>query len=77
MPSRAVLLLRKVIATRTFDREALAAALAVSVEMVDTYEAADVPMPLDAQPGLATFATDHVPLLARAGHALAGRRPPR
>jgi len=71
--SRAVHVLKKVLDTRWFDREMLAAELVVPVDMIDKFLDGSLPMPLDRQLCLALFVIERVPTLSRLGYQLRGQ----
>lgn len=72
-PSRAVMLLRKLIATQSFERDDIVQALVVTDSTFGQYLSETLPIPLDRQLCLALFVIEKVPSLARAGHQLRGQ----
>jgi hypothetical protein len=68
--TRASHLLSKVVATRWFDPDALAAELVVSVSALDGFLTDRIPIPLDRQLTLALLVIEKMPPLARLGHQL-------
>lgn len=68
--SLAVRLLAKIVAMESFDAGYVADQLAVLSHRLDSFIAAEEPMPLDCQQRLATFVIDQVPAFARIGHQL-------
>lgn len=71
--SAALRLLRRVIASGWFAPDALARALVMSDEALETYLSGSKPIPLDRQLCLALFVIECMPPLARAGHQLRGQ----
>jgi hypothetical protein len=65
--------LAKVLDTRSFDRETLAAELVVPVGAIDKFLDGRLPMPLDRQLCLALFVIEKMPALARLGYQLRGQ----
>jgi hypothetical protein len=72
-PSAALRLLRKLVATRWFELDAIARALVVSDARLASYLSESEPIPLDRQLCLALFVIECVPPLARVGHQLRGQ----
>ena len=70
---RALVLLRKLVATQTYELDALAEALVVKRSALDSYLSGEVAIPLERQLCLALFAVEHVPSLARLGYQLRGQ----
>ena len=71
--SRAVRLLRQLVETQLFEREALARELVVPPTHLDAYVAGTLEIPLDRQLCLALLVIERVPALARQGHGLRGQ----
>src|SRR4051812_44090186 len=71
--SNALRVLRKLVATRWFELDAIARALDVSEARLSAYLSESEAIPLDRQLGLALFVTECVPPLARVGHQLRGQ----
>jgi hypothetical protein len=71
--SAALRLLRKVVATRWFQLDAIARVLSVSDAAIDAYLSESEPIPLDRQLCIAQFVIECVPPLARLGHQLRGQ----
>jgi len=69
-PSRAAVLLKKVVATGSIEHGELARVLVVTEETLDLYLADSLAIPLDRQLCLALFVIERVPQLARAAHQL-------
>jgi hypothetical protein len=67
---RAVVLLRKLVATQSCELNALAEAIVVKRSVLESYLSGSVPIPLERQLCLALFVVEHVPSLARLGHQL-------
>jgi hypothetical protein len=72
-PSTAVRLLKKLVATRWFELDAIARALGVSDARLAAYLSESEAIPLDRQLCLALFVIECVPPLARVGHQLRGQ----
>ena len=68
--SRALVLLRKLVATRSCELDALAEAIVVTRSALDSYLSGAVTIPLERQLCLALFVVEQVPSLARLGHQL-------
>lgn len=66
-------MLRKLVATRWFELEAIARALVISDARLAAYLSESELIPLDRQLCLALFVIECVPPLARAGHQLRGQ----
>lgn len=69
-PSRAGMLLKKVVAAGSIHHSELAQVLVVTEETLDLYLADSLAIPLDRQLCLALFVIERVPQLARAAHQL-------
>jgi hypothetical protein len=67
---RALVLLRKLLATQACDLDAVAEAIVVKRSALDSYLSGSVTIPLERQLCLALFVVEHVPSLARLGHQL-------
>jgi hypothetical protein len=72
-PSRALVLLRKLVATGSCDLDALAEALVIKRRTLDSLLSGSVEIPLERQLCLALFVIEHVPALARLGYQLRGQ----
>jgi hypothetical protein len=72
-PTRASVLLAKVLATGPYDRTLIAAELAVTPEKIDGYLSGTIEMPLERQLCLALLVVEKIPSLARLGHILHGQ----
>ncbi|HKW46328.1 MAG TPA: hypothetical protein VJN70_02755 [Gemmatimonadaceae bacterium] len=70
--SRAIQLLAKVVASGWLERDDLAKRLEIPSEVVESYVAGDLPMPLDHQLRLAA-ALEDIPEFARAAQQLRGQ----
>jgi hypothetical protein len=66
-------LLTKVVATGWFEKDEVAAALRVSVHMLDAYLSCETAIPTDRQLRLADFVVKKVQPLARMGYRLRGQ----
>ena len=71
--SAALGLLRKVVATRWFDLDALARALSIPEADINAYLSRTDAIPLDRQLRIAQFVIECVPPFARLGHQLRGQ----
>jgi hypothetical protein len=71
--SRALALLRKVVATQAYDLDAVADALVIKRKTLDSFLSGSVEIPLERQLCLALFVIEHLPALARAGYQLRGQ----
>jgi len=70
---RALALLRKVVATGSYELDTLADALVIKRKKLDAFLSGAVEMPLERQLCLALFVIEHVPTLARLGYQLRGQ----
>ena len=70
---RALELLRKLVATESYELDELAEALVIKRKKLDAYLAGTVEIPLERQLCLALFVIEHVPALARLGYQLRGQ----
>jgi hypothetical protein len=70
---RALILLRKLVATGSYELDTLAEALVIKRKMLDSFLSGAVEMPLERQLCLALFVIEHVPALARLGYQLRGQ----
>ena len=71
--SRAVQLLKRVMATRWYDPEVMASELAVTVGTLEGYLNETMAIPLDRQLCLSLFVIQNIPPLSRAGYQLRGQ----
>ena len=72
-PTRALELLKRLVASAWFDRETLAQELVIPVGALDAYLDESAAIPLDRQLCLALFVIDRVPPLSRLGQRLRGQ----
>jgi hypothetical protein len=73
-PSRAVLIIERLLRDQAFDVAALSRALVVRPQTLDAYRAGTEPVPLDRQLCLALVLIEHADAkLARIGHQLKGQ----